>query len=300
MANIPPPLIDQLERIEPSSNFTYEPPLVSSSSGATYYVKLGRESEVEQYVGEVESLKAINAAAPGIAPRVMASGVTDGEDVAQPGLPYFISEYKHMSGLTDSSATKLGERLATELHRYESTHGFGFHVPTFCGRTRLKNGWFDTWEACYSSMIGDLLHGLRDKGSAYSDLCEKGENVREIVIPNLLRHLSVKPVLMHGDLWSGNIGTETFTAEPVIFDPSSFYGHNEADLAIARIFGGIPRSFFTTYHQFLPKTEPVDQYELRVDLYELFHYLNHALLFGGSGYSSSAIQKMDRLLKCSI
>lgn len=51
-------------------------------------------------------------------------------------------------------------------------------------------------------------------------------------------------------------------------------------LAIARVFGGFPRTFFTTYHENHPKSEPVDQYELRGDLYELFHYLNHTLLFG--------------------
>ena len=33
----------------------------------------------------------------------------------------------------------------------------------------------------------------------------------------------------------------------------------------------------------MPKTEPVDQYELRGDLYGLFHYLNHTVLFGVSG-----------------
>lgn len=53
-------------------------------------------------------------------------------------------------------------------------------------------------------------------------------------------------------------------------------------LAIARIFGGIPSSFFKTYHEYLPKSEPEDQYELRADLYELYHYLNHTVLFGVS------------------
>jgi hypothetical protein len=28
---------------------------------------------------------------------------------------------------------------------------------------------------------------------------------------------------------SGNTGTDTATGEPVIFDPSSLYGHNEAE-----------------------------------------------------------------------
>lgn len=48
------------------------------------------------------------------------------------------------------------------------------------------------------------------------------------------------------------------------------------------MFGGIPSSFFETYHKHMPKTEPVEQYDLRGDLYELFHYLNHTVLFGVS------------------
>jgi fructosamine-3-kinase len=83
-------------------------------------------------------------------------------------------------------------------------------------------------------------------------------------------------------------------------------------LAIARIFGGFPPSFFATYHEHSPKTEPVKQYESRVDLYELYHYLNHTVLFGVSlrrvtemyihsnqqgAYAGSAMEKMDKLLQ---
>lgn len=55
---------------------------------------------------------------------------------------------------------------------------------------------------------------------------------------------------------------------------------NKNSLAIARIFGGFPTSFFATYHSYFRKTEPVDEYPLRAELYELFHYLNHTILFG--------------------
>lgn len=47
-----------------------------------------------------------------------------------------------------------------------------------------------------------------------------------------------RPVILHGDLWSGNIGYDKSTNSPVIYDGSSYYGHGEADLGIARMFGG--------------------------------------------------------------
>ena len=59
-------------------------------------------------------------------------------------------------------------------------------------------------------------------------------------------------------------------------------------LAIARIFGGIPSTFFSSYHRNMPKSEPVEQYDLRSDLYELYHYLNHTVLFGVSKHGSGA------------
>ncbi|KAG6825597.1 hypothetical protein H0H93_000494, partial [Arthromyces matolae] len=97
---------------------------------------------------------------------------------------------------------------------------------------------------------------------------------------------------------SGNVGLELTeqSQQPIIFDPAAFYGHNEADLAIARIFGGFPPTFYDTYHSLLPKSNPVNEYSHRCDLYELFHYLNHTLIFEGF-YERPTKQKMLALLK---
>ena len=46
------------------------------------------------------------------------------------------------------------------------------------------------------------------------------------------------------------------------------------------MFGGIPPSFYTEYHKHLPKSSPEEEYDLRLDLYILFHYLNHTVIFG--------------------
>ncbi|KIJ29352.1 hypothetical protein M422DRAFT_147865, partial [Sphaerobolus stellatus SS14] len=83
---------------------------------------------------------------------------------------------------------------------------------------------------------------------------------------------------------SGNAGTDAYSEKPVIFDPSSYYGHNEMDLSISRMFGGFSPSFFEAYHEKIPPSEPTNEYDTRCALYEVFHYLNHTVLFGVSSY----------------
>ncbi|KDR85437.1 hypothetical protein GALMADRAFT_52701 [Galerina marginata CBS 339.88] len=290
MSSIPQAILQKLEELEPSVSFTGTLPRVMSSSGTLYFVKLGSSSEVEQYIGEAESLKAVNDAAPGLAPRLLCC------EVLKSGAPIFISEYKDIGSLSNKAAGVLAKRMAAELHSedHTSAHGYGFSIPTYCGITRLSNGWFQSWDECYAAMVGDLLGQLERKGH-YQTLCQKGEVVKNQVIPKLLGGLVPSHHSFLQQLRSGNAGVDKANGQPVIFDPASYYGHNEADLSIARIFGGFPESFFETYHQYLPKSEPVDQYELRMDLYELFHYLNHTLIFGGH-YSRSAERKMDTLV----
>lgn len=96
-----------------------------------------------------------------------------------------------------------------------------------------------------------------------------------------------EPVILHGDLWSGNIGYDKSRGLPIIFDPSSYSGHGEADLGIARMLAvrsscatdpdvdrvlGLSKEFYDTYHIVHPRSEPY--HEERQQLYELYHHLN--------------------------
>lgn len=168
--SLPEFLLEQLKKINPDADFSGSPPKVRSSTGECYFVKLGSPSENEQYMGEAESLRAISTAAPGLAPKMLSYGM------GANGNPYFISEYKNMTGLTGEAANVLAKRLARELHQFRSQKGFGFEVPTYCGATRQKNGWYGTWEKCYDALIGNLLEGLSKRG--YDDLVSTGEEVR--------------------------------------------------------------------------------------------------------------------------
>jgi len=262
--------------------------VASTASGKRYFYKSTSVSG-EQYNGEAESLRLLGSAAPGLAPHLVSCQET-GKDTI------FLSEYIDLDrGLKSKDFDELAKRLALEVHQKESTNGFGFGVPSYCGATRIVHGWYHSWADCYSNMIAELLTQLRTQGSRYQNLCDKGQRLQERAIPVLLGNLSVRPVLLHGDLWSGNVALDRKSQRPMIYDPASYYGHNEADLAIARIFGGFPESFFVAYHQHLPKIEPAEQYTVRQNLYEVFHYLNHTLLFEG-GYAQSADHKMQQVL----
>ncbi|MDH3466059.1 MAG: fructosamine kinase family protein, partial [Gammaproteobacteria bacterium] len=79
----------------------------------------------------------------------------------------------------------------------------------------------------------------------------------------------------HGDLWSGNV---LFSSDgPVLIDPAAHYGWAEADLAMTKLFGGFSPEFYRAYYAFNPLPPGFGD---RVDLYNLYHLLNHLNLFG--------------------
>ncbi|KAF8913098.1 hypothetical protein CPB84DRAFT_1760338 [Gymnopilus junonius] len=101
----------------------------------SYFVKLGTPSDKDQYAGEAESLKAIYR----YYSRVLRASSQNTKDI---------------SSLSSTAAGILAKRMATELHSGKSApaQGFGFEIPTYCGATKLSNGWFKRWRNA-------MLHG---------------------------------------------------------------------------------------------------------------------------------------------
>ncbi len=131
---------------------------------------------------------------------------------------------------------------------------------------------------------------LRRKTVTADQLQRLGEKLMD-TLPAFFAGYTPQPSLLHGDLWSGN---HAFLADgtPVIFDPAAYYGDRECDLAMTELFGGYSAEFYAAYRA----AYPLDAgYATRRDLYNLYHILNHANLFGG-GYTRQAEQMMQRLL----
>ena len=77
-----------------------------------------------------------------------------------------------------------------------------------------------------------------------------------------------------------------------MFDPAVYYGDPECDLAMTRLFGGFGPAFYRAYLAAAPLPPGAQR---RAELYNLYHVLNHANLFGG-GYAGQARQMIERLL----
>ena len=112
-----------------------------------------------------------------------------------------------------------------------------------------------------------------------------------VALPDFFAGYTPQPALLHGDLWSGNHAYLP-DGTPIVFDPASYYGDRECDLAMTELFGGYGKNFYAAYCA----AYPLDAgYVTRRDLYNLYHILNHVNLFGGS-YVRQAEQMMQRLL----
>ena len=121
-------------------------------------------------------------------------------------------------------------------------------------------------------------------------LLNRGERLLEN-IDELMDGHQPAASLLHGDLWAGNKAFTT-DGQPVIFDPASYYGDRETDIAMTELFGGFEADFYSAYQAHSPLP---DGYRLRRDLYNLYHMLNHLNLFGG-GYLSRCENMIDRLM----
>ena len=172
---------------------------------------------------------------------------------------------------------KLGKGLG-ELHLKSAESNpkmFGFPVEGFIGTTDQKKGFEDNWIDCFLNLriIPQLL--ILKSTTLDKEIINK---VKEKIKSVLLNHEPIN-ALVHGDLWSGNAGMDK-SGKGVIFDPASWWADNEVDIAMTKLFGGFRKEFYEEYHRIFPIK---NGFEKRIIIYNFYHILNHANMFGG-GY----------------
>jgi protein-ribulosamine 3-kinase len=156
-----------------------------------------------------------------------------------------------------------------------------FPVMTCVGRTPQNNSWSRSWPKFFAENRLRPVCKLVEKNHGVDiQLTSLLDRIVQEVVPRLLgnghlgsRKGGVQPALVHGDLWSGNKARGRVGGkggiEEVTFDAGSCYAHSEYDLGIMRMFGGFSAGFFNEYHRLIPKSEPKNEYDDRLALYEL-------------------------------
>ena len=191
------------------------------------------------------------------------------------------SEWIDEGSMDARGAEAFGRGLAA-LHR-AGAEAFGWHAPIRFGRLEISNEPLeDGWPAFYAERrLLPLARQAYDEGS----LARSGRDAVEAVCSRIeeLAGPPEPPARLHGDLWGGNVLTDT-DGQAVLIDPAAHGGHREVDLAMLRLFGSPGPRAFDAYAEAAPLA---DGHEQRVGLWQLFPLLVHAVLFGGS-YGASA------------
>ena len=244
-----------------------------------FFVKTNSAACLPMFEAEAAGLEEILATHSLRAPRPVCQGTSD-------GAAWLVLEFLELGGR--GSGAEMGRQLA-QMHRKTATR-FGWKRDNTIGSTPQPNAWTESWIAFFRDQrLGKQLELAAQKGYG-SELQRKGERLRAGLDAFFSTYQPV-PSLLHGDLWRGNAGYLA-TGQPVIFDPAVYFGDREADLAMTELFGGFGADFHAAYRE----AWPLDAgYEQRKILYNLYHILNHAYLFGG-GYVGQAQSMLDRLL----
>ena len=219
----------------------------------------------------------------------------DFEDLSVPRVfDYFVfdtNEYLLLEWIemNNDNQKKLGKGLA-KMHlnsNKKNPSKFGYSKEGFIGTNKQIKGWEDNWVDCFLELriepqISLFKNNFLDRGLI--------NQIKSKVKFQLSNHEPMNS-LIHGDLWSGNAGSGS-QGEGIIFDPSCWWADSEVDLAMTRLFGGFTKDFYKEYNRII---QPKKGLEIRIDIYNFYHILNHANMFGGS-YISQVDKYIKRIL----
>lgn len=257
-----------------------------ADDGESFFVKTSSQACDKMFDGESKGLTAMRLAAENSkeGPQLKIPKVIHCSDYDNKRGSYIIMEFLNMKS-GGANQKEFGIALA-KMHAAPGGEMFGFLCDNTCGTTPQPNGWMDDWPTFFAEKR--IKHQINLAGDASIDRLGK------LLIPRIPEFFDdgeiIKPSIIHGDLWSGNIGTAD--GMPTIFDPACYYAHHEAEWGMSWCASFSPE-FWKGYREIIPEAPG---FKKRRPLYELYHQLNHYNLFGG-GYRNTACGLMEQCLR---
>ena len=251
------------------------------SRSGPVFVKIAPSGKLSMLSAEAAGLEELRRAQAVRVPRVLGVGTHETNT-------WLALEWIPCGARSATAEAALGERLALQ-HRHTAA-AFGWHLDNTIGSTPQPNGWLDDWAIFFRERRLRLQLDLAARNGYTGKLQRRGATLLEH-LGEFFTAYRPTPALLHGDLWGGNWASDPL-GRPVIFDPAVYYGDREADLAMTRLFGGFGADFYAAYEAGWALDSGA---RTRTGLYNLYHVLNHANLFGG-GYVAQALSLVERLL----
>ena len=250
-----------------------------------FFVKASTDRHASMLDAEADGLRALRSTNAIRVPQVVA-------ELTVGGVSILVLEGLEFARARDGA--ELGRALAG-LHRATPQRGpneerFGWSRDNFIGGTAQHNEWSDDWCTFWREQRLAPQMALAARHAFDGEFMRNGERLLG-KLASLLRNHDPGPSLLHGDLWSGNAGT-LLSGEAVIFDPATYVGDREADIAMTELFGGFGADFYAAYGEEWPLSS---DYAVHRDVYNLYHVLNHLNLFG-RGYLAQVERMVEQLL----
>lgn len=199
-----------------------------------------------------------------------------------------LMEYIAPGNRSEASQETLGRHLA--LMHQNTCEDYGWKRNNYIGSLPQNNSRQNNWASFF---IRHRLTFQFDLALSTGLLEARQVPAADFMVEKMTPLLpKVRPALLHGDLWGGNYLVSTDNI-PYLIDPSVWYGHNEVDLAMSRLFGGFSQRFYDAYFEVSP---PLPGMEDRVALYQLYYLLVHLNLFGRS-YLAAVTHAVDSVFE---
>ena len=255
------------------------------TDGRTAFLKVNRSRGEEFFRAEALGLAAIADTGAIGCPGVYGYG----RDQSVGGAFLLMEDLESSSRCRDyweEFAKNLALMHSADTTSYVAGGRYGFVEDNYIGATPQRNKAHGSWV--------DLFR--EERLAPQFEMCDKyfssADRRSADRLLTRLDDLLVEPdkgALIHGDLWSGNFITGP-DGKAWLIDPATYVGCAEADIAMTELFGGFSPEFYEAYREY---GVMMDGYEDRVELYNLYHLLNHLNLFG-SGYLGSVMRIVKR------
>ncbi|KAI0142651.1 Fructosamine kinase-domain-containing protein [Xylariaceae sp. FL1272] len=265
-----------------------------------YFLKIVKgEFAAERVLGEHSCMSELYKTMPSIVPTPHGFGQcleTDGH--------YFICGYVNITH-EQPDPVRLARRVV-ELHKksVSPTGQFGFHVTPYDGKLPLEVSWNSSWQSFYTKLLRGVYQLDTEVNGLWEELDDAMTITLEKVIPRLLGPLeqegrSIKPCLIHGDLWEANIGTEKQTGEIYIFDSCAYYAHHEMAVGMWRVDHHRMNLavYRNEYFKLFEPDEPKEEYDDRNRLYAIKERIMYSAHIPGSEARVRALEDMRYLIR---